>query len=215
MSKYAVVMGDIVGSEKAPSRVEMHDRFNEVTLAANKRFAKAIASPLTITLGDEFQGLTHTHVSAFEIAATMRLDLLTAGVRCRFVVGTVELETALNKSHAWNMLGTGLAEARDKLNDKADPNAYRFSFSGPPLLVNLLETLGWSASSLEESWARTQLAYSVIAINEHPSIERIAKKFGISDTSVYKTLRTARLDLYKAQRSAILQALGEIDRGLV
>src|SRR5262245_52705684 len=126
-STYAVLMGDIVGSERAPSLKAVHSAFNKVVRKANDVHAEHIASPLTITLGDEFQGLLTGFAEAWDIAVALRLELLVAGIPCRFVVGVATLETPLNRKEAWNMMGSGLSAARDKLNDKRTRSAYRFS----------------------------------------------------------------------------------------
>ena len=65
---YAVVMGDLVASEAASSRRALHRTFNAAIDTANAAFAAALASPLTITLGDEFQGLAGDLPTAMRIA---------------------------------------------------------------------------------------------------------------------------------------------------
>lgn len=79
----------------------------------------------------------------------LRLRLLVADVSCRFVIGTTQLETPVNPKEAWNMMGSGLAEARDKLNDKRATNAYRFSLPGEPLVESLLDAVGDSHTHVE------------------------------------------------------------------
>ena len=51
-STHAVLMGDIVGSERAPSMKAVHRVFNKAVADVNVANAAHIASPLTITLGD-------------------------------------------------------------------------------------------------------------------------------------------------------------------
>jgi hypothetical protein len=212
-SRYAVVMGDIVGSEAVPSRTELHQQFNSVTKAANQQFANSLASPLTITLGDEFQGLTHSLAQAFLIATTMRLRLMLENVKCRFVVGIVDLETKLNQKVAWNMMGPGLATAREKLNEKRSRNAYRFSLGEKDMvLARLFETIGYSMSAAEEDWSPHQLSVVVASIDEKKSAKEIADIRGISERAVYKTLQAAKIVLYAEQSAAILSGLMDLDK---
>lgn len=212
-SRYAVVMGDIVGSEAVPSRTELHQHFNTVTDAANDEFAKSLASPLTITLGDEFQGLTYSLAQAFIIATTMRLRLMLENVKCRFVVGTADLETKLNQKAAWNMMGSGLATAREKLNEKRSRNAYRFSLGEKDTLLELLlETIGHSMSAMEEGWSSHQLSHVVASIDEKKSVREIADTRGISERAVYKSLQSANVILYTEQYGAIISGLMDLDK---
>jgi hypothetical protein len=78
------------------------------SMACNAAHAGALASPLTITLGDEFQGLLHGLAQAVPVVRGLRLELMAAGVDCRFVIGQVEIRTPLNREKAWNMMGPGL-----------------------------------------------------------------------------------------------------------
>jgi hypothetical protein len=59
----------IVGSERARSVKTVHRVFNKAIDFANERYADGIESPLTITLGDEFQGLLRTLSHAWRAAA--------------------------------------------------------------------------------------------------------------------------------------------------
>lgn len=200
---HTVLMGDIVESEKFPSREHLHVVFNRSVDAANQKHGDDIASPLTITLGDEFQGLFFSRVAAFRVAHEMRLELLREGVRCRFVVGDVHLETPLNKSSAWNMLGRGLAEARGRLEEKQDPNAYRFSFPEDGDLPPLLDAIGSSLSFLEEGWTERQQLYIRENLLSGLDVVEIADRHGVSKRAVYKGLEAANLKLYQRQLDAI------------
>ncbi|TMV59141.1 hypothetical protein FGG78_35990, partial [Thioclava sp. BHET1] len=55
--RVAVLMGDIVRSETSLAPDLLYARFNAAIDALNQDHAGSLASPLTITLGDEFQGL--------------------------------------------------------------------------------------------------------------------------------------------------------------
>lgn len=205
----AVLMGDLVGSEEAASAKAVHQIFNRAIARANKRHAPL--SPLTITLGDEFQGLLSSFVGAWSLAAELRLGLLNDGVSCRFVVGAVTLETPLNRTRAWNMMGPGLADAREKLNDKSSANAYRFSFPNESVIVALMEAVGASLTHVEQGWTETQVRYFWQRA-EGRAIARIAKDLGVSQRGVYKVLRAAHADFHDRQSEALRQALADLDR---
>lgn len=69
-------MGDIVASRKAQSDILLYKIFNNIIVKTNKKFTDLIISPLTITLGDEFQGLTKNLKDSFKIANFLRTELL-------------------------------------------------------------------------------------------------------------------------------------------
>jgi hypothetical protein len=213
VSNLTVIMGDIVDSEKSDSRQALSRTFNFNITAANRRFRKYLASPLTITLGDEFQGLVINAAKSFEIIADIRINLLAQGVRCRFVLGTVDLDTKVNPKNAWNMMGDGLAQARAKLNDKRDSNAYRFSMPSNPPIARLLGAVGNSLTIVEEQWTATQLEY-IQLIRSRKAVIKVSAPLGISKRSVYKVLEAAKWRYHAKQRSAILFALSSFDRKL-
>lgn len=207
----AVLMGDLVASERARSLKAVHRAFNKGVDFANERYAADIESPLTITLGDEFQGLTRSLTHAWAIASTLRLRLLAANVSCRFVIGTAQLETPVNPREAWNMMGRGLAEARDKLNDKRSSNAYRFSLRGEPIVEPLLDAVGDSLTEVELGWTPTQLKYYSSARDSARTNAEIAKSLGVSPRSLYKVLHAARGDFHRRQAAIVARALMELD----
>lgn len=210
-TRYAVLMGDIVGSGKAASVEAVHKAFNKAVDNANRTYRSSIASPLTITLGDEFQGLLKSLADAWQVAADLRLKLLLAGVPCRFVIGAAEIETPLNRSRAWNMMGRGLAPAREKLNDKRAVNAYRFSLPDEPLVEPLLDAVGDSLTQTELDWTPTQLEYYAEVRAAKRSNDATARKLGVTSRSLYKVLRAARADFHRRQLDVLRAALRKLD----
>jgi SatD family (SatD) len=208
---YAIVMGDLIQSEKARRPRDLHQRFNDTVNEANGTFKKAIASPLTITLGDEFQGLCNTLMDGLAIVHHMRIRLLCVGIGCRFVLGHTKLKTPLNRSKAWNMIGQGLSEARDKLNDKRDANVYRFAFSGMPVKERLMDAVGLSLTLIERDWTDTQLRYISLLDDSNESAEHLARRLKITPRSVFKVLDAADAKFHARQREALAVGAQELD----
>jgi len=207
----AVLMGDLVGSERAQSVKAVHRAFNNAVDSANNSWATEIESPLTITLGDEFQGLLSTLGHAWAVACELRLRLLTANVSCRFVIGATQLETPVNPKEAWNMMGSGLAAARDKLNDKRTSNAYRFSLPGDPILESLLDAVGDSLTDVELGWTTTQREYYSRVRDASRTNAKTARSLGVTPRSLYKVLHAARADFHRRQSATIRYALTGLD----
>ncbi len=209
---HAVIMGDLVSSESAQSVKRLHARFNKAVETANASRQKDIVSPLTITLGDEFQGLTHSLTSAFEIARMLRLALLAEKIDCRFVIGLANIETPVNRRTAWNMMGPGLAAAREKLGHKQDPNAIRFSLPGEVVLETLLDAVGRSITDIQQGWTDRQLQLVIASEANGQSAVATARQLQIAMNTYYKIKRAARLDLHEDQWSALALAVAQLDR---
>jgi len=210
--RYAVLMGDIVGSEAAGSVQRLHRIFNSAIDWANTRHAEHIRSPLTITLGDEFQGLIDGLENALLAAADLRFKLMREGVACRFVVGVVELKTRVNPDRAWNMMGPGLGAARDKLNDKQSVNAHRFSFPDDPAFELLTDAVGESLTQIEAAWTDRQREYFLRSHLLDQTPAAIAKSANVSVRAVYKVLSAALSDYYSRQAGALRKALALQDQ---
>lgn len=212
-------MGDIVGSRDVNSEVELYRNFNEAIIVANKEYKNIIVSPLTVTLGDEFQGLTNNLTDSFTMANKLRVDFLKRNINMRFVIGDSEIDsTIINKKNSWNMLGKGLAEARELLNDKRLKNSYRFNFLKKKNieLMNLLEdmvnTLGESMTKIEQKWNSNQITTIIEYRKQGYNRMKVAEKLGRNRSSLYKSLKSAQVSLYELQIESIISALEYIDK---
>lgn len=213
-SRYAVLMGDIVGSESAPSAEELHDTFNQSIGRQNERYKDALASPLTITLGDEFQGLTSSLSKAWPIMRDLRLELLCRSVDCRFAIGSAQLKTPLNPNRAWNMMGPGFAQTRNRLDERRTHTRYNFVFpdaEGDYLLM--LDGLGAGLTAIEKRWTKRQLQDIKDSLAGLSAVD-IARMRNVTAHSVYKVRASGDFDAYVLQWSAIGAALKRLDERL-
>ncbi len=210
--RFSVVMGDLVRSGRAPVPEALHARFNAAVEACNAAHSDALASALTITLGDEFQGLARSLAQAVPLVRGLRLELMAAGIDCRFVIGQAEIRTPVNPDKAWNMMGPGLARAREKLNDKKAGVFYRFSLEDAPLTETLLDALGAGLSAIERGWTEQQRA-DIAALMAGVTAAELARRREVSVHSIYKVRGAGNHDAYVAQWRAVEAALVALDAG--
>ncbi len=207
----AVLMGDLVKSERHPAKDALHRLFNAAIDQANRDHAGDILSPLTITLGDEFQGVTRTLEQAAAIARGVRFHLLQHDVQCRFVIAQARLDSPLNPDKAWNMMGTGLGRARDKLNEKRAGQTYRFSLPDAPVTEVLLDAVGTGLSVIERGWTTTQREVIWNSLCGQ-SVKDIAAARDVTIHNIYKIRASGDYDAYKVQWAAIDTALTATSR---
>ncbi len=201
-------MGDLVRSERDGVARDMHRHFNAAVDHANG--ATGPASPLTITLGDEFQGLFVSLVEAAEAARMIRFALMERDIECRFAIGVARLDTPLNTARAWNMMGRGLADTRARLDEKRPATLYRFVFPDDPVLETLLDAIGATLTRIERDWTLTQRRY-ILPLLAEASAAEVARAQGVSVHNVYKVRGAGNFDLYRQQREAVRIALAELD----
>jgi hypothetical protein len=206
-------MGDLIGSEKR--RAAAHDALNWAVDAANIRFASAIASPLTITLGDEFQGLLSSYAAAVRAVRFIRYGLLSRDINCRFALGAVRLETPLNVEKAWNMAGEGLAATREALMQKSEGATYRFLLPADENVEALVNALAHAIAYIEAQWSSRQRAFVLEELfNDARSVADVAVALGVSRSVAYKLRRAARLDDYLEYWATLELALSRFDQRL-
>ena len=124
-----ILMADIVGSSKRKGKALMND-FKIAVAWVNKRDKSHIASPLTITLGDEFQGVVKNTHSALQIVFDLEQYLMRQEnpFKLRYVIHEGKIETKLNRKNAYEMLGPGLTHAREELVAlKSSRNRFKIS----------------------------------------------------------------------------------------
>lgn len=115
--EFPILMADIINSRRKNSSLLMQ-QFKDVVSSINKVKSENLISPLTITLGDEFQGLTNTIENGIktifdieEIILDKQYDL-----KLRYVLLYGQIDTEINTSIAYEMLGEGLTNARRDIN---------------------------------------------------------------------------------------------------
>lgn len=199
-------MGDIVSSENDPAIERLHEAFNAAVDRRNREQRDILASPLTITLGDEFQGLATSLPETAALVRAMRLELLEKTIDCRFAIGIARLGTPLNTERAWNMMGPGLGRTRERLNEKRADTLYRFVFPDFPAMESMLEALGAGLTAIERRWTGRQLS-DILASLSGESAAAIARRRNVSAHTVYKVRASGEFDLYAGHWRAIGEAL--------
>ncbi len=113
-----ILMADIVNSGSSDSKNTM-ETFKEIVGNTNAVFIKSIDSPLTITLGDEFQGVVNNIANAIKIICCIEEYIVKNNIKfkLRYVVNEGIIDTEINPIRSYEMLGKGLTEARKLLNE--------------------------------------------------------------------------------------------------
>jgi hypothetical protein len=117
-------MADVVKSTKLGSSPLML-AFKETAFRINHELADAFYSPITITLGDEFQSVVKSLKWGVDVILSFEESLIREqkDFRMRYVLNFGEIDTPINQSAAYGMLGAGLLETRSflaKLKDSRD-----------------------------------------------------------------------------------------------
>ena len=128
--KHYILMADIVDSGNK-NQSKLMDDFKLLVKEINDSYHSKILSPLTITLGDEFQSVLKDLTTAIKIIIDIEEKIIINqfGFKLRYMLNQGEIDTSINTKIAYEMLGQGLTDAINILNDsKKDKNRF-FYFS--------------------------------------------------------------------------------------
>lgn len=189
---YLVVIGDLISSRDAVDRGELQRRLAQCLLTLNKPAPEGLASPYTITLGDEFQAVrTSTYRLWFELMHIQK-ELLPA--RVRFSLGLGEIATPINREQALGMDGKAFYRARDgmeRLKGQTRTLAITgFADTDQRWADALLQVIG----SMSAKWRANR--YEILCrllMAQTPA--DIAAALEISIQAVYQNIRDGELEL--------------------
>jgi len=203
--KYLVLIGDVLGSRQLPARAQFQRRLGTTLASLNGR-RKNLASPFTLTLGDEFQAVYRDPSGLFSDIFTLLAQV--APVRARFAVAVGEVVTPINPKQAIGMDGPAFHLARARLEElKAQGDLLGVQEAGDPRWKLSGATLA-VLSGLIKGWRqkRLQLFAGLLAGTPVPDLARQTK---ITIRAVNKNIRAADLDEWKCIMDEISRLLGE------
>ncbi|WP_187774957.1 SatD family protein [Pedobacter sp. BS3] len=128
-------MADIIKSRDL-NQERLINSFKQSVDRINTSCKKNIQSPLTITLGDEFQGVMTDLSGAVNTILALEEDMVVTAVpfKLRYVLMEGKIETPINSKIAYGMLGPGLTQARETLNNlKETPQRFNFVLTNQEL----------------------------------------------------------------------------------
>lgn len=187
---YVAVIGDLVASREITNRAAFQRRLARLFVDVSSR-RTGIASPYTITLGDEFQAL-------YENAEHLFVDLVTIlahlyPIRLRVALGVGELTTAINAQHAIGMDGPAFHGAREVMDHLKTHDETLIQTSvrrpGNAVAVELLNRALEVVAELTRTWKHNTWSIIRDEMSGKP-VEEIAEALSITTRAVYKNMRT-------------------------
>jgi hypothetical protein len=151
--KNYILMCDVIGS-RFENQSQLIVEFKSCTQYINIKYARQILSPLTITLGDEFQGVISDLNTVIEIIIDLEEYIIenNFGFKLRYAMVYGQIDTKINKEIAYEMLGEGLTNARFLINQlKKSENRFYLSLDHEE--TNIMLNNGFSIlQSIIDEW---------------------------------------------------------------
>jgi hypothetical protein len=208
-NEYLILMADIIGSRKADQSALMNS-FKEVIQYVNGKENKKFLSPMTITLGDEFQSVTKNLPAALEIILEIEEKIIVNEnkFKLRYVLQEGKIETPLNKKIAYGMLGNGLTLAREQLvNLKAEKRRFDFKLMDEKK-TNALNHAFFMLQRLIDDWRIEKDYYIVAGFLQHKDYKQVATDLGKEPSLMWKRKKSLKLEEYFAIKE-VIKYIGE------
>lgn len=200
-----ILMADIVGNSARKGKPLMAS-FKKVVEEVNEKNASGIHSPLTITLGDEFQGVVKNTKSALQVIFDMEKQLMTlrSPFKLRYVIQEGEIDTPVNRKIAHEMLGPGLTEARKRLMAlKTSKQRFEVALENKEVTesMNLLFVI---FQGISDQW--TQAQQKVVAtFLDLDDYRKVADKLKKDPTAAWRRKRSLMIDEFNSVKKLLLK----------
>ncbi|MHB1688519.1 MAG: SatD family protein [Ignavibacteriaceae bacterium] len=205
MNRIALI-GDIVSSKQIKSRSLIQKNLNNLFKKLNNK-DKQMASPLTITLGDEFQAIYNSADSIFY--KIWQIMLAVYPEKIRFSLGIGEITTRINSKQAIGMDGPAFHYARKGLEElKASSYLLNVISDFHPYLKLVKHNL-FLLSNISYNWKKTRLEI-LTAMYEGLSVKQISNKLKVTDKAVYKNIDAGSLFIVKELLTEVEQYFNQI-----
>lgn len=204
VEKVYALIGDIVDSKSLENRKVVQSKLHELLDGLNQKHQLSIVSNLTLTLGDEFQGLFKDIESVLLVMDEIDLVLSLNGINVRFGVGYGAIATDINPDMSIGADGEAYWFARDAITHI---KKYHFSQRANERIkledendTEFYNSIMQVQNALRSSWILSQkeLALTVIKSSGYEPIQydAIRKKLNLSNQSLSNRVGAASITQY-------------------
>ncbi|TXK36588.1 hypothetical protein FVR03_17425 [Pontibacter qinzhouensis] len=201
---YYILMADIIGSSRQPGG-KLMEAFKAVVEEVNKKCHYQLLSPLTITLGDEFQGVVADLAAGLQVMVALEelIVLHNKPFSLRYVINYGPIDTPVNTAKAHAMLGNGLTQAREMLEQVKKDKGNRYKLEpGNTQQHKMLERALLLYQSLVDAWKPAD-SLLISTFLQNPDYKVVAGKLGKVRSLMWKREKSLKIKEYIAARELL------------
>jgi hypothetical protein len=189
---YLCVIGDVVDSQKVQTRGGLQKDFKRVLEAINHSREQSLASPNTITLGDEYQAIYRDAQSLFQDFTDILLCLHPVKVRFSIAIGGIT--TPINHQMTLDMDGPVFHIARRGMDASFKHSGLLFTLASADKPVPPWIRLGLALISHQiRSWNANRLRILRLYLEGVP-VKLMTQDLEISATAIYKNIQDGAME---------------------
>ncbi len=178
---HIVLIGDIIASKEITDRLNFQKKFTDVLVKPNKTYYNSMISPLTLTIGDEFQTVLWEATNLFNIVNLIERDI--PEISLRYGIGLGKIDTEINSQSAIGMDGPAFHYARTAVEiARKERKRFHFNCDDQLLQKRINVMLDWIDITIKK-WThqRKEIFYQFL---EKKTQREIAQNLGITQPAV-------------------------------
>ncbi|HEV2480568.1 MAG TPA: SatD family protein [Puia sp.] len=199
-----ILMADVIGSRKA-DQMKILKEFRNITGKVNQDIGNQLLSPITITLGDEFQSVAKDLQAALSIIFSIEETIIKTQttLKLRYVLVEGLIETPINPQIAYGMLGSGLTAAREKLIAlKKKKQRFNSSLQNKSLEKAINNTFV-VLQAIIDSWKLKKDYYVVAEFLKSKDYKKVAVDLNKERSLIWKREKSLKIEEYFALKEVI------------
>lgn len=215
--KYYIIMADIIGSGNHEGYALMKD-FKEIIESINKENKKRLLSPLTITLGDEFQGIARSLEDSISLIIKIEEKIvhLQKNIKLRYVLNHGFIDTKINPNIAYGMLGEGLTHARQLLELSKSERRDRFNINlNNEYLAEVLDLAFVGFQSIIDDWRLKDFELVSAFLKFKGDYKKVASEINKDNSSVFRRRDSLQIKEYFSSRKLLFNLTKSNNNDLV
>ena len=198
-----ILMADVIDSRKYKGKI-VANALAKIAGHINTNFKKEIVSPVTVTLGDEFQAVIKSPKAIVNIVLAIEEFIIENGFafKLRYAANTGKIETAINNNIAYGMLGQGLTDTRAILNNAKKEDERFFIFAKKQ--ADFLNKLFIVFTSFVDSWKQKDFKTIALFLQEN-DYKKVAQANNYTASAMWKKRKSLNIKEYNTAKNLILE----------
>lgn len=208
-SRQYILMADVKDSRLKKGN-ELMSSLKSVVNETAVEYKSSFLSPITITLGDEFQSIVKTLLEGIDIIFNMEEFRIHHQIdfELRYVIYEGTIDTKINTTVAHEMVGEGLTNARESLQELKKMNQNYYVYLDNQKKSKYLNQLLFLYHSELSNWRKKD--YNVISyFLAGKNYRQIAKIINRDASSVWRKERTLKMKEYVTIKELIKNLANE------
>lgn len=201
-------MSEIRDPKQAANAIFQKDLKN-VAQIINKIHKKELITPLDMVVPGEFQGITNSLFGSLNMIFDIEECIIENGLsfKLKHVLYHDTLETVQSKHLAYERLGFGLIDARDKLNQIKKTDSRFLMVTNNEKQSLDLNNLFFIYEDYVDSWKKSDFEF-VSAFMNNKDYKEVAEQFNLHISSGWRRERSLKIRQYFTVKEMILNAIG-------